>query len=132
MPEAEDDVAPLPEEPLMGEASVELGGEADAASQPLDDGGGHPGDDGARRGRLPDPAMVVWGRRVRRTGIAGFTINAAGFGGVAAGVVHEYPYIPVALGFALASWVGRVMIVRSRQAVNLDEIDSGADEPARG
>ncbi|MHC5020802.1 MAG: hypothetical protein ACYTGX_11960 [Planctomycetota bacterium] len=69
--------------------------------------------------------MVVWGRRVRRAGIAGFTVNAAGFGGVAVGVVHEYPYIPFAIGFALASWVGRVMIVRARQAVDLDDIEDG-------
>lgn len=70
---------------------------------------------------------MVWGRRIRRLGIAGFVCNAAGFFGAEAGLIHDYPYIPVALGFALASWVGRVLIVKARQSVVVEPDSAGDD-----
>ncbi len=114
----------------MGEAGVVLPGQADAAAPPLDEGGGEPGDDAARRRGLAHAPGVVWGRRIRRAGIAGFVINAGGFGGVMAGGVHDYPYLPIALGCAFVSWVGRVMIVKTAQSVLGESDDPGeAGEP---
>ncbi len=115
MPEAEDDVAPLPQDPLVGEGGVALPGEPDGAADALDGGGGEAGDPAARGGRLPDPPMVVWGKRIRRTGIVAFVLNTVGFFGVLFEAVQDYPYLPIALGCALAAWTGRVMIVKARQ-----------------